>query len=64
MLSGRSFSKTVIGRAAFTNYGEYLPWNTTSVPNGTYSLQSVITDERGRTSDSPGVSIKVDNSDN
>jgi mannosyltransferase len=64
VLSDGSYAKTVIGTAVLTNYGDYLPWNTTSVPNGTYSIRSVITDERGRSSDSTAVTIKVDNSDN
>ena len=61
VLSGRSFSKTVIGTAAFTQDVAFLFWNTTSVPNGTYSLQSVITNAVGKHSCSTPISIEVRN---
>ena len=36
-------------------------WNTTTVPDGTYTLQRVVTDGLGRAAWSTGVSVTVDN---
>jgi Bacterial Ig domain len=61
VLSGRSFSKSVIGTAALSRFGWFLAWNTTRVPNGTYALQSRATDGAGKIAYSPAITIKVDN---
>jgi mannosyltransferase len=62
VISGRSFSKLLIGRAAILgSYGSYFFWNTTSVPNGTYSLQSVVTTPGGQNSCSTPISVEVRN---
>ena len=61
VLSGRSFSKTVIGSAVLNQEGAGLVWNTTSVPNGRYSLQSVITNAVGKRSCSTPIPIEVRN---
>ena len=61
VLSGGSSSKVVIGTAAQTRVGFFLSWDTTTVPDGTYSLQSRATDVAGRTSDTPAVTIRVEN---
>jgi hypothetical protein len=60
-LTGGSYSQTVIGTAVPTLYGYILVWNTTGVPGGTYTLQSLVTDDDGDTASSPGVMITVDN---
>lgn len=54
-------SNQVIGTATPTIYGYILLWNTTSVPNGTYNLQSVATDTVAETAPSAPISITVDN---
>ena len=36
-------------------------WNTASVPNGTYTLNSVATDPAGNVGRSPGVTITARN---
>ena len=41
--------------------GYILPWNSTSVPGGTYTLQSLATDDLGNTAYSTGISVTVDN---
>jgi hypothetical protein len=61
VLSGGSMSKAVIGRANLSFYGASLTWDTTGVPNGTYLLQSVITNQLGRSSCSVPISITVRN---
>jgi hypothetical protein len=60
-LTGGTYSRTVIGTATPTSYGYILVWNTTGIPGGTYTLQSLVTDEDGGTAYSPGVTITVDN---
>jgi hypothetical protein len=60
-LTGGSYHQAVIGTATPTLYGYILVWNTTSVPGGTYTLQSLVTDDDGGSAYSPGVTITVDN---
>ncbi len=61
VLSSRSLSKRVIGIAKLNFYGSSLNWDTTGVPNGTYQLQSVITNLLGRSTCSTPISIRVRN---
>jgi hypothetical protein len=61
VLSGRSMSKMVIGEGKVSIYGSTLTWDTTGVPNGTYLLQSFITNVLGRSSCSPPISIEIRN---
>ena len=61
VLTGGAFNRSVIGTAIPTLYGYLDDWNTTSVPGGTYTLQSLATDAAGNTAYSPGVTITVDN---
>ena len=60
-LSGGTLSDQVIATATSTPYGWYAPWNTTTVPDGTYSLQSVATDTVAESTTSAPVSVTVDN---
>jgi hypothetical protein len=61
VLTGGSYNKTVIGTGALTLYGYLYSWNTTSVPNGTYTVQSLATDSAGHTGYSAGISVTVNN---
>ena len=61
VLTGGSFNKSVIGTATPTIYGYLSGWNTTNVPGGTYTMQSLVTDDNGNTAYSPGIMITVDN---
>jgi mannosyltransferase len=61
VLSGGPFSQRVVGTTAFSEVGAIVLWNTTSVPNGTYSLQSLATDEAGNSGYSRAITIRVDN---
>lgn len=45
--TGGTLSDQVIATGTLTYYGWVAQWNTTSVPNGTYTLQSVATDVDG-----------------
>ena len=60
-LTGGSLNQTVVGTAVPTLYGYLFELNTTTVPNGSYTLQSVASDTAGNTGYSPGVQITIDN---
>ena len=62
MLTGGSYNK--IGPRhghAHARTGTSSAWNTTSVVNGTYTLQSLATDGAGNTAYSPGITVTVGN---
>ena len=61
ILTGGAVSDQVIGTAALTLYGWIAQWNTTTVANGAYTLQSVATETGGTTATSPGITINVSN---
>jgi hypothetical protein len=52
---------TVIGRAQRFPYGWLGGWNTANVPNGTYTVYSVATDDLGDQTRSAGVQVHVGN---
>jgi hypothetical protein len=60
-VTGGPLTKSVVGLAAPSIYGYLYEWNTTTVPNGTYTLQSVATDEAGNTASSAAIAVKVNN---
>jgi hypothetical protein len=61
-LSGGSLpTQVVVATAVDTMFGWIAKWNTASVANGTYRLQSVVTETGGSTASSPKVSITVSN---
>jgi Bacterial Ig domain len=60
-LTSASQHDTLIGTATRTPYGWAIRWNTTTVANGTYQLQSVAYDVAGRSGHSNGITITVKN---
>jgi lysophospholipase L1-like esterase len=60
-LTGGSLNQTIVGTAAPTIYGYLSQLNTTTVPNGSYTLQSVATDSVGNTTFSSGVQVTIAN---
>ena len=60
-LTGGSLDQTVVGTAVPTLYGYLFELNTTTVPNGSYTLQSIASDSAGNTGFSPGVQVTIDN---
>jgi hypothetical protein len=60
-ISGRSINDQVIGTGTGTFFGYLSAFNTASIPNGTYTLQSVATDEKGLSSTSPSVTFTIEN---
>jgi hypothetical protein len=61
-LTGGTFNKALIATGTSTAYGWIAGWDTTTVPDGTYTLQSVAYDAAGLSTYSAGVAITVDNS--
>jgi hypothetical protein len=60
-LTGVSQHVTLIGMGSLTSIGWVTQWNTTTVANGAYRLQSVVYDAAGRSSRSKAVTITVKN---
>jgi hypothetical protein len=60
-LTGGPDNDTVIASGFPTPYGWLAQWNTTNVPNGTYTLQTVASYAGGVTGTSPSISITVSN---
>ena len=60
-LTGGTLSQAVIATATPTLFGWLAKWNTTTVPNGTYHLQSVATDANNNTDTSSPIAITVNN---
>ena len=61
-LSGIAPAPTDICHGSLFQYGWICGWNSTSVPNGTYTLRSVATDNVGQMTHSTGVIVHVQNS--
>jgi hypothetical protein len=60
-VSGGAVSNQVVGTGTPTLYGWIGGWDTTDVPNGTYTLHSVAVDALGHSTTSAGVIVTVDN---
>jgi hypothetical protein len=60
-ITGGGLSSAVTVTAAPYIYGWYAEWNTTSVPDGTYTLRSIATDTNGVTGASPAMKVTVAN---
>ena len=60
-LTGGSLNNALIATATPTFYGWLAQWNSTTVPNGTYTLQSNATDGAGFQGVSTAVTVVVDN---
>lgn len=59
-LTGGSLTRSAIATASPTYYGWIAEWNSTTVADGSYTLQSVAT-EGSTSATSPGISITVSN---
>jgi hypothetical protein len=60
-ITGGSQHEKLVGTAGETIGGWIAQWNTTTVPNGTYTLKSVASDTGGRSGHGTGVTITVEN---
>ena len=61
LTAAQDLSTVVIATATPTIYGWLAQWNTTTVQNGTYTLQSLVTDIAGNFVYSTGISVTVAN---
>ncbi len=61
VLTGSTYDHTVISGSTPTYVGWLGGWNSTTVPNGTYALQSVATDVEGFTTMSDPITVTVNN---
>ena len=60
-LTGGSLDNALIATATPTFYGWLAQWNSATVPNGTYTLQSEASDGAGYQGVGTGVTVVVDN---
>jgi hypothetical protein len=60
-VSGNGLTDQVVATGTLTYYGYLAQWNTTAVPNGTYTLQSVATDSLSETAASAPITVTVNN---
>jgi hypothetical protein len=60
-LTGGSLNNALIATASPTYYGWIASWNSTTVPDGTYTLQSEAYDAGGNPGISPAISVTVSN---
>ena len=60
-LTGGSLNNALIATATLTYYGWLASWNSTTVPDGTYTLQSEASDGGGNQGVSPAISVTVAN---
>jgi hypothetical protein len=61
-ITGGTLRDHIISTSRRTDVGWLGAWNTTTVPDGTYTLQSVASYGKGKTVTSPGITITVANS--
>ncbi len=61
VIKGPNAKRITIGPAGFIYYGWLAAWSTETVPNGSYTVQSVVFDSAGKPTYSPAVSVTVDN---
>jgi hypothetical protein len=60
-LTGGTLNDALIATGTPTYYGWLAGWNSTTVPNGTYTLQSVAYDAGGLSTYSTGITVTVSN---
>jgi hypothetical protein len=60
-LTGGTLNQSIVGTAVPTIYGYLFNFNTATVANGSYMLQSVASDAAGNTGSSPGVQVTINN---
>jgi hypothetical protein len=60
-ITGGTRPDAVIGTAKFSFHGDFVRWNTRSVRNGPYTLQSVVYDAAGKVGRSRAISVVVAN---
>jgi hypothetical protein len=60
-LTGGIFNASLVATATLSLWGWWTYWDTTTVPNGNYTLQSVAYDKDGNVGASNGIQVVVNN---
>ena len=61
LLSGPGLAESWTKTGVSTVYGWVAKWNTSAIPNGTYTIEAKVSDSRGRTVMTPTVEVRVEN---
>jgi len=61
VLNGPGLEDASFATGSRTNYGWIGGWNTSTVPNGRYTIEAKVSDSGGRTVMTPPVEVRVDN---
>ena len=60
-LSGSELAKTLVATGVMSNLGWYTVWNTSKVPNGSYTIEASVRDSEGRGIITPIIDVRVAN---
>lgn len=60
-VTGGDLKRAIIGTAGYTYLGWVDLWNTASIPNGMYRIQSIASNSAGKTTYSDAVPVEVEN---
>jgi hypothetical protein len=60
-LSGSGLAKTLVLTSLASGFGWYTMWNTSTVPNGTYTIEASVRDSAGRSVVTPTIDVRVEN---
>jgi hypothetical protein len=60
-LSGLGLARTSIATAISSSYGWIAIWNTSAVPNGSYTIDATVDDSGGRSVRTSPVEVRADN---
>jgi hypothetical protein len=61
VLSGPGLEGVTFATGFQTNYGWIGGWNTSTVPNGSYTIVATVSDSGGRTATTPPLEVRVEN---
>ena len=60
-LSGSGLAETLFATGRMSNLGWYTVWNTSKVPNGSYTIEASVRDSEGRGIMTPTIDVRVAN---
>jgi hypothetical protein len=60
-LSGSGLAKTLVATGVMSNFGWYTVWNTSRVPNGSYTIEANVRNSEGRSVMTPTIDVRVAN---
>ena len=62
-LSGPGLARASFATGTSTNYGWIAEWNTSTVPNGSYTIEATVDDSAGRSVRTSPIEVRVENVD-